>query len=613
MQQSTSPTPSGPYFRSRLDVLAVVASVALGLAVFWMFRFRGWYAHDDGALGQAAERILRGQVPHRDFDDPYTGGLAYLHALVFRFGGIGTSALRNHLALVASVWFAGVFWLLTHWLRPVGAALVSALIAVWTLPLYPAAMPSWYILFLTCAAGGALVHWYRRVYLAAGIAGVLIGLAALAKINAAFALSGAVFALVAMRQTEDIKRRAGIEVIVATAVFGALVMRLVSSLLDARVFAHLALPALAIVAGIAWREVKHGQSHGFGIDIELWRRIAVLMIGAAIPIGIYAFWLAQHGALAPFLSSVNAVVGRRAASAAMSPPTVGSIIYALPFLVVLLASSAQLRIRPLVIAGAGIVLGILGWFYPAVHADIWEGLRGMLPAGAMLYCWAWPGSLPTTDSPARRGLTVFAPIAAIMALTQYPFSATIYFVYVLPLLVLALSAAVALRPPTTQRSAALLAFLLVLFAVTEVIPGAGFAWTVGMTADHSEQLAWLDLPRSHLLVPADEAARYRALVATLDSLPPGPIWAGPDAPEVAFLSGRVDLNRTFFKFLYDSGQDSADFAAHLADGDARIVVIDTAPSFSRPVSLEARDSVTRYFPGTRRVGYFQIHWRGVRP
>ena len=485
--QSTSPAPSGRYFRSRLDVLAVVAAVALGLAVFWMFRFRGWYAHDEGALGQAAERILRGQVPHRDFDDPYTGGLAYLHAMVFRFGGIGTSALRNHLALVASVWFAGVFWLLTHWLRPVGAALVAALIAVWTLPLYPAAMPSWYILFLTCAAGGALVHWHRRVYLAAGIAGVLIGLAALAKINAAFALSGAVFALVAMRQSEDIKRRAGIEVIVATAVFGALVMRLVSSLLDARVFAHLALPAFAIVAGIAWREVKHGQSHGFGIDIELWRRIAVLMIAAAIPIGTYAFWLAQHGALVPFLASASAVMGRRAASAAMPPPTVGSIINALPFLAVLLASNAQLRIRPMVIAGAGIVLGILAWFYPEVHADIWEGLRGMLPAGAMLYCWAWPGSLPTADSPARRALTVFAPIAAIMALTQYPFSATIYFVYVLPLLVLALSAAVALRPPTTQRSAALLAFLLVLFAVTEVI--SNVAIRAGIMSDLEDMRA----------------------------------------------------------------------------------------------------------------------------
>jgi hypothetical protein len=39
---------------------------------------RGWVPHDEGRLGQSAERILVGELPHRDFDDPYTGGLSYL-------------------------------------------------------------------------------------------------------------------------------------------------------------------------------------------------------------------------------------------------------------------------------------------------------------------------------------------------------------------------------------------------------------------------------------------------------------------------------------------------------------------------------------------------------
>jgi hypothetical protein len=40
--------------------------------------------HDDGMPGQAAECVLQGEMPHRDFEDPYTGGLSYVHAAAFR-------------------------------------------------------------------------------------------------------------------------------------------------------------------------------------------------------------------------------------------------------------------------------------------------------------------------------------------------------------------------------------------------------------------------------------------------------------------------------------------------------------------------------------------------
>ena len=55
---------------------------------------RGWIAHDDGMLGQMAERVLAGEIPHRDFDDPYTGGLTYLHALGFKLFGVRLLSLR---------------------------------------------------------------------------------------------------------------------------------------------------------------------------------------------------------------------------------------------------------------------------------------------------------------------------------------------------------------------------------------------------------------------------------------------------------------------------------------------------------------------------------------
>src|SRR6516225_8748469 len=54
---------------------------------------RGWVPHDEGTLGQSAERVLNGQLPHRDFDD-YTGGLTFAHALAFREFGISSTSMR---------------------------------------------------------------------------------------------------------------------------------------------------------------------------------------------------------------------------------------------------------------------------------------------------------------------------------------------------------------------------------------------------------------------------------------------------------------------------------------------------------------------------------------
>ena len=65
----------------RLLLAALVVLSALYLA--WQLD-RGWVAHDEGTLAQSAERLLQGELPHRDFDELYTGGLTWLNAAAFR-------------------------------------------------------------------------------------------------------------------------------------------------------------------------------------------------------------------------------------------------------------------------------------------------------------------------------------------------------------------------------------------------------------------------------------------------------------------------------------------------------------------------------------------------
>jgi hypothetical protein len=54
----------------------LVSGVYLGLNLR-----RGWVPHDEGILAQAAERVLHGEMPHRDFNDRYTGGMTYVNAV----------------------------------------------------------------------------------------------------------------------------------------------------------------------------------------------------------------------------------------------------------------------------------------------------------------------------------------------------------------------------------------------------------------------------------------------------------------------------------------------------------------------------------------------------
>jgi hypothetical protein len=595
---------------SGAELVALIAAVVFGLAMIWVFRFRGWFPHDEGTLGQTAERILSGQIPHRDFDDPYTGGLGLIQALAFRVGGINLNVLRDQLALVASIWFAGIVWMLMRWLRPVGAALVAALIVVFSVPLYPAGMPSWYVMFLTCAAGTVLVVGTRRRYSAAFAAGLLVGVAALAKVTAVFALVGAGWALVAIRQAEDDDRRGAPEILLAAILSSAAVLHLVSAWPTPRIATHIALPALALITAVATREAVRMRTCGVGVDVELQRRIAALAAGVALPVILFGIWLYQHGALGPFFASLGAVVGQRAASASWVPPSVQSLLYGVPILIVLFGAGRTFRIGTAVVIGAGLFVEVYTWLHPYAHSRVWDALRAQLPLGALFFCIAWPRIARQPLNVAGRALVVFGSLAALMALSQFPFAAPVYFVYVLPLMMLAIAAAVSMRPLAAQRPAAALAALYLLFGLTQVLPGSpeelGYARTTREPRD------WLATRRGRLLVPASDADVYHRLIATIDSLPPGPIWAGPDAPEVAFLSARADLNRSFFSFLARDDPPGANFAAQISARGARAVVVDTAPGFSARFPAASLDSVEAYFPRVTRIDRFEVHTRGDR-
>ena len=185
------------------EVLA--ALLCLSAIYLWRFAYDGWIPHDDGMLGQIAERVIAGEMPHRDFDDPYTGLLGYLHGLGFLTFGISLRSIRLVLFLFTLAWLPAMYVLARHFVPPLGAALVTALAMTWTLPNYFAAVPSYYNLFLATFGMVALarhVDTDRRYWL--GIAGAFGGLAFLIKSAGGFYFVAAALLFLVCRERETV-------------------------------------------------------------------------------------------------------------------------------------------------------------------------------------------------------------------------------------------------------------------------------------------------------------------------------------------------------------------------------------------------------------------------
>jgi len=158
---------------------------------------RSWGPPDEGLLGQSAERLLNGQLPHRDFTELYTGGLTALHALAFRLFGVRMMVLRAVLLVAVTCWVPVLYAVCRRFAGPLLAGAITLLAVVWSVPTYPAPMPSWYNLFLATAGLLALLIYAeeRRLRWVA-VAGLCAGLSICVKITGIYFLGAAALAIV---------------------------------------------------------------------------------------------------------------------------------------------------------------------------------------------------------------------------------------------------------------------------------------------------------------------------------------------------------------------------------------------------------------------------------
>ena len=137
----------------------------------------GWVPWDDGTLAQSAQRVLLGELPHRDFAELYTGGLSFLNAGVLWLTGGNLFWLRVPMFLLFLAYLPCVYLIARRFASPAVATLAALFAVAWGPPVYPAAMPSWYTLYLAVIGAYFLVRHHesggRGWLFAAGVAGGL--------------------------------------------------------------------------------------------------------------------------------------------------------------------------------------------------------------------------------------------------------------------------------------------------------------------------------------------------------------------------------------------------------------------------------------------------------
>ena len=599
--------------------------LVIGAAILGSVLRDGWYPHDEGALGQSAERVLGGEVPHRDFAEIYTGLLSYINAAVFAVLPIGSLAMRVPLFLCALLWLGAMYRVLLRFAPPVGAGLAALTAFVWSVPNYPAPIPSWYILFVTTFAALALMRWHETAqarWLA--IAGAMGGVAFLFKLTGIFVLMGGGLALVAAEipATGDAAGRSAADgpplargafawVIPAALLLAVLALARVAGGAD-RELLRFVVPTAVLVLGLATRISQRSAVP----DRDRWRalaeRLTPFLLGAAMPILMYFAIQAALGALPMLLEGVFITPFRRVTFASMRPPSLASLIFFVPLGLLLWVPStrgAARRALPLLAALA----------FTAIVCYSGTSIRayqlGWMSAWGLLFFVALEGAVSASRTTGTSDMTrngggaiTLACMAVSAALVEFPFAAPIYTLYALPVTIIAAVALVRVAGRVTEALQLVVIGFLLIFGLVRVVPGSPGSRGLGFAP--STNVAPLDLPRSGLRVEPLESVVYEDVITLVqEKARGGAIWAGPDAPEIYFLSGLPNRTRTFFDFLDGPAQNSISLVDRIAALETTVVVVKKNAQFSPALTLAVVDSLRRTYSSQRDFPGYLVLWR----
>jgi hypothetical protein len=611
---------------SHLVVCLVVIAVAAALLI--PLTMRGWIPHDEGTLAQSAHRVLLGQLPHRDFDDVYSGGLAFLHAGAFKVLGERLTTLRTVLLVFVLFSLPAFYYIASRFASPVPAGFATIALVGWSFTNYAASMPSWFNLLFAATGCAALMRWRETDRLRwLVLAGACAGLSIIVKIIGVYFVAAALLFLAyrAMSEaTESAETRNSADVLFRAVVVCGIalasaipfvMMRRAASLTQ---LINLAAPATVIGLFVATRAMQTADRRNVA---KMLKHIATFSAGVAVPVLLFTIPYLKSGSVFSLYEGLFLLPRKRLTWAANGgPPPWGALLPIVWLALILLPRFADSRLGKIGLATYAVLCA-------AVVATASDNLR--------VYVLTWLSIAMATPAMVAIGLALLkrdelrkregetAPIkrdlvflllatTAWCGLVQFPFSGPIYFCYVAPLVVLS---AFAISSTFAPRSSRMGFVVLATYCVVGLLSrNEFFSQVVGRAIVHNERTAVLDLGRGGLVVRESDRAMYDALVKTIDAHASSKfIYVTTDAPEVYFLAERENPTRTLFDFFDDPVGREQRILRTLSTHDVHLVVLNSTGEFSGPVPKTLYDSLAARFPVSASIGNFEVRWNSRRP
>lgn len=582
---------------------------------------RGWVPHDEGTIGQSATRILSGQLPHRDFDDLYTGGLSYVNAFAFRAFGENLASPRYMLFGFFLAWIPAVYFVASRFVNPAAAGAITLLSIAYSVPNYSAAVPSWYNLFFATFGLAALLQFLsdgRRKWLF--IAGLAGGISFLFKLSGLYFVAGALLLFVFREQEHDRNHAFHSKapsysafVVLALLAFVAALFSIARQNLSGVAVFEFIIPGEILALLCIWRQFSASSSPAPIRFKRLFHMLLPFLLGLALPIGLFVIPYLRSGSISEFINGVFILPERRLAFASRRPLGYGlNKLLTTAALLFLLWSAytnrLRLRVTHIAIALALFVCILLSKFEPKLYAALWAPLLLLIPFCVIAAAPLIAARNRTTLL--RQKIFLVLAVTATCTLIQVPFSAGIYFCYVAPLLALSLSAIFSTARTPSRGLAGLVLVFFFAFAVFQVTPSFIYAMSYAYQPD--PQTTKLQLPSAGgLRVDAREAELYDSLIPFVNAHTGTSdfIYAAPDCPEVYFLAGKKNPTRTIFDFFDDPALHDERVIRAIDSSHVNVVALFQKPPFSPPVSPALLERLRQRYPFSQQIGRFEVRWK----
>jgi hypothetical protein len=591
---------------------------ALSLVYTASYLNRGWIPYDEGGFAQSAERVLHGELPHRDFDEPYTGGVSYLHSLAFRVFGVKLTSMRLDLFALFVIWVPALFYVASRFVSAYAAGALTILCVVWSVPNYPSPVMSWYNLFFAVFGTAALlryieVHNHRWLF----VAGFCGGLSILAKIAGLYYVVGAVLFLIFYEQSlarhrdypPSRRAYAYIAVIIAGLfVFIGVLADLIHKVPGVFGLVQFVVPALALVILILSREFASIPGSNRQRFSSLFSMSLPFMMGVVTPCLVFVVpYLLSHSVTA-LLRGVFIIPARRLAFAMVPAQTTDVVtVFLFLVLVVLIALASDGKGTARHVWAGILVLALAGALWisakvESVYEAAWFALAISIPAsvaqGAALLGGSQSARRLTFDR--QQQLMLMLCVTGLVTLVQFPFSAALYFCYVAPFAILAAACLLTSMERTSRLVLGVLLVFYLLFGVRRLNP----------ILNPPAQTARLTLPRvGGLSVYPEQARLYQELIPVILAHAVGAYtYATPDCPEVYYLSGLLNPTRTQYDFFDDTENRTRRILGMLENHNVNVVVINEEPAFSQPVPAALLEALDERFAHSTDIGHFEVRW-----